>query len=206
MRMFTLFVRSSAAVLMLAATTACSSAGGLGSILGSVLGGGMGGGAQANQVSGYIQGVDTRNRQIGIQQSNGQTVVVAFDNQTQVVYQNQRYPVTSLENGDQVTARIQQLQNGGYYTDVVQVDRSVSGPSTMQSGNVQLLQGTVRQIDQANGLFLLDANNGSRVTVQLPQQINRADLDRFRSLRAGDFTRLYGVYLSNSRVELRQFN
>ena len=206
MRMFTPSMRSSAAVLMLAATTACSSAGGLGSILGSVLGGGMGGGAQGNQVSGYIQGVDTRNRQIGIQQSNGQTVVVAFDNQTQVVYQNQRYPVTSLENGDQVTARIQQLQNGGYYTDVVQVDRSVSGPSTMQSGNVQLLQGTVRQIDQANGLFLLDANNGSRVTVQLPQQINRADLDRFRNLRVGDFTRLYGVYLNNSRVELRQFN
>jgi hypothetical protein len=206
MRMFTLSVRTTTAVLMLATATACSSAGGLGSILGSVLGGGMGGGGQANQVSGYIQGVDTRNRQIGIQQSNGQTVVVAYDNQTQVVYQNQRYPVTSLENGDQVTARIQQLQNGGYYTDVVQVDRSVSGPSTIQSGNVQLLQGTVRQVDQANGLFLLDANNGSRVTVQLPQQINRADLDRFRNLRAGDFTRLYGVYLNNTRVELRQFN
>jgi hypothetical protein len=157
-------------------------------------------------VSGYVQGVDTRNRQIGIQQSNGQTLVVAYDDQTQVIYQDQRYPVTSLENGDQVTVRIQQLQNGGYYTDAVQVDRSVSGPSTMQSGNVQLLQGTVRQVDQANGMFLLDATNGTRLTVQLPQQVGRADLDRFRNLRVGDYTRLYGVYLSTSRVELRQFN
>jgi hypothetical protein len=199
-------VRFTAAALLLASVTACSSAGGIGNVLGSVLGGIGGGGQSANQVSGYIQGVDTRNRQIGIQMSNGQTIAVAYDNQTQVLYQNQNYSVTSLENGDQVTARIQQLQNGGYYTDVVQVDRSVSGPSTVQSGNVQLLQGTVRQIDQQNGLFLLEANNGSRVTVQLPSQLNRADLDRFRNLRAGDWTRFYGVFVNNTRVELRQFN
>jgi exosome complex RNA-binding protein Csl4 len=204
MRILTRSTRLTAAILTLLPAAACSSAGGLGNILGSVLGGqaGQGGG----QVSGYIQGVDTRNRQIGIQQSNGQTLVVAYDNQTQVVYNNQSYSVTSLENGDQVTARVQQLQNGGYYTDVVQVDRSVSGPSTIQSGNVQLLQGTVRQVDQQNGLFLLDANNGTRVTVQLTSQLNRSDLNRFRSLRPGDYARFYGVYINNSRVELRQFN
>jgi hypothetical protein len=202
MRIVTMSARA-AAVLLLLPSAACSSAGSLGNILGSVLGGGAG---QGNQVSGYVRGIDTRNRQIGIQQSNGQTLAVAYDNQTQVLYNNQSYPVTSLENGDQITARIQQLQNGGYYTDVVQVDRSVSGPSTMQSGNVQLVQGTVRQVDQANGLFLLDASTGGRVTVQLPQQLTRSDLDRFRTLRAGDYTRLYGVYITGTRVELRQFN
>jgi hypothetical protein len=203
MRIRTMSARAAAAVLLLLSTNACSSAGGLGNILGSVLGQGTG---QGNQVSGYVQGVDTRNQQIGIQQSNGQTLAVAYDNRTQVLYNNQNYSVSSLERGDQITARIQQLQNGGYYTDVVQVDRSVSGPSAVQSGNVQLLQGTVRQVDQANGQFLMDASNGGRVTVQLPQQLTRADLDRFRSLRPGDYTRLYGVYLNNSRVELRQFN
>lgn len=202
MRILTVSARAAAALLLLLPSAACTNAGSLGNILGSVLGGGAG---QSNQVSGYVRGIDTRNRQIGIQQSNGQTLAVAYDNQTQVLYNNQSFPVTSLENGDQITARIQQLQNGGYYTDVVQVDRSVSGPSTVQTGNVQLLQGTVRQVDQANGLFVLDSNNG-RVTVQLPQQLTRNDLDRFRSLRSGDYARLYGVYLSNTRVELRQFN
>lgn len=205
MRLTTMSARVTAAALLLA-SSACSSAGGLGSILGSVLGGGTGSGSGGNQLSGYIQGVDTRNQRIGVQQSNGQTVVVQYDNNTQVLYNNQNYPVTSLENGDQVTLRVQQLQNGGYYTDVVQVDRSVTGPSTTQQGNVQLLQGTVRQIDQQNGLFLLDASNGSRVTVSLPQQVSRNDLDRFRNLRVGDYARLYGVYLNNTRVELRQFN
>jgi hypothetical protein len=198
-----MFARLAAAALLLVPAAGCASAGSLGNILGSVLGGGSG---QGGQVSGYIQGVDTRRGQIGIQQSNGQTLVVAYDNQTQVLYNNQNYPITSLENGDQVTARVQQLQNGGYYTDVVQVDRSVSGPSTIQSGNVQLLQGTVRQVDLQNGLFLLDASTGGRVTVQLASQISRNDLNRFRSLRPGDYARLYGVYLGNSRVELRQFN
>lgn len=204
MRLTTMSMRAATTALLLASASACSSAGGLGSILGSVLGAGTG--TSGNQLSGYVQGVDTRNRQIGIQQSNGQTIAVSYDNNTQVLYNNQNYPVTSLENGDQVTLRIQQLQNGGYYTDAIQVDRSVSGPSTIQSGNVQLLEGYVRQVDQANGLFLLDASNGARITVQLPQQISRSDLDRFRNLRVGDYTRLYGVYVNNSRVELRQFN
>ena len=203
MRISYIAARLAAAALLLLPTAACSSAGALGNILGSVLGGGAG---QSGQVTGYIQGVDTRRGQIGIQQSNGQTLVVAFDNRTQVLYNNQNYPVTSLENGDQVTMRIQQLQNGGYYTDIVQVDRSVSGPSTIQSGNVQLLEGTVRQVDQQNGLFLLDVSTGGRVTVQLTSQISRTDVNRFRSLRPGDYTRLYGVYLGNARVELRQFN
>ena len=203
MRISYISARLAAAALLLLPTAACSSAGALGNILGSVLGGGAG---QSGQVTGYIQGVDTRRGQIGIQQSNGQTLVVAFDNRTQVLYNNQNYPVTSLENGDQVTMRIQQLQNGGYYTDIVQVDRSVSGPSTIQSGNVQLLEGTVRQVDQQNGLFLLDVSTCGRVTVQLTSQISRTDVNRFRSLRPGDYTRLYGVYLGNARVELRQFN
>jgi len=82
----------------------------------------------------------------------------------------------------------------------------VSGETNTSSGAVQSIQGTVRQIDQQNGLFLLDANTGYRVTVSLPQQISRNDLDRFRNLRVGDYTRLYGVYLNNTRVELRQFN
>lgn len=191
-------VRGGVSALAFMAITACSGTGGLGSILGSVLGQG-----QSNQLSGTVRGVDTRSRQIGIQQSNGQTIAVRYDDNTQVVYNDQRYPVTSLENGDQVTARIQDGGNGSYYADVIQVNQSVSSSS---SANVQLLQGTVRQVDQASGLFVLDATNGARLTVQLPNNLTRADYDRFRSLRSGDYVRLYGVYLSNSRVELRQFN
>jgi hypothetical protein len=184
---------------LLLATGACSQ---LGSILGGVGGAGS---PQASQVSGYIEGVDTRTQQVAIQTSGGQRVILLFDNQTSVVYQNQNYPVTALERGDQVTARVQSTSNGEYYTDLIQVDRSVSSNGTSTGwGSVQSLQGTVGQIDRTNGLFRLDGT-GSSVIVSLPYNIRQSDLATFNNLRVGDRVRIYGVFLNNSRVELRQF-
>ena len=111
-----------ATTLALAFLSACSNAGGLGNVLGGVLGTPE----STNQLSGTVQRVDTQNQQITLQQSNGQTLIVAYDNKTQVTYQNQNYPVTSLDPGDQVTARIQSGNNGGYYTDLVQVTQPVN--------------------------------------------------------------------------------
>jgi len=190
-------IRGAAAASLLFTAGACSQ-------LGSILGGVGGGSPQSNQVSGYVEGVDTRSQQIAIQTQNGQRVMLLFDNQTAVVYQNQNYPVTALERGDQVTARIQSTSGGAYYTDLVQVDRSVSSTSGGASGNVQSLEGTVGQIDRANGAFRLDGNNAS-VIVSLPYNARQTDVNRFNNLRVGDRVRFYGVFLNNSRVELRQF-
>jgi hypothetical protein len=193
--------RSGAAILVLVAAGACSNAN-IGDILGGVLGSSQGG--QGNQVAGTVQGVDTRAQQIVLQLSNGQSVGLAYDNQTQVVYQNQNYPVTALERGDRVTARVQSTNNGAYYTDLVQVDQSVSS-STNSSGNVQSFQGTVRQVDRANGLFSLSVSNYGTLTVSMPYNPRRSDVDTFQNLRPGQSVRLYGVLLNNSRVELREF-
>ncbi len=197
--------RASIVVFGIIALSACAN-GGLGNVLGSVLGGGgMGQGqGQTGQVSGSIAGVNQQSQQIGIQQSNGQTVGLSYDNQTQVVYQNRNYPVTALQNGDVVTARVQSGSNGGYYTDLVQVNQSVQnrGGTTQ---NVQTFQGTVRQIDLNNGWFGLDMGNGSGFTVYMPYQANGNDVARFRGLRQGDYVRFYGTTDANSRVQLRQF-
>ena len=191
--------RGAAAALMFASVGAC--AGNLGNVLGGVLGGGT---AQNGQLSGTIRGVDTRSQQISIQESNGQTVPVTYDNQTQVVYQNQSYSPTSLENGDRVTVRVQANGNS-YYTNYVQVDQSVSSVGG-SSSNVQLLQGTVRQVDRRNGLFTVDINNAGTLTVTLPYNLNTNDVNRFNNLRSGQFVSFYGTYLNNSQIQLRQFN
>lgn len=192
------------AALFVSVAGACSSTGGLGGVLGSVLGGGS-----QQQLSGTVQGVDTRSQQIFLQQSNGQTIGVGYDSRTQVVFQNQTYSVNSLEHGDQVTARISNTNGSGngssYYTDYVQVDQSVSSNGGNTSGNVQTIQGNVRQVDVANGWFTMNAGNSGVVTVSLPYNARSADVNKFRNLRQGDYVRLYGVYLNNSRVELRQF-
>jgi hypothetical protein len=200
--------RGIAAALALTAVSACGSTGGLGNILGSVLGG-----AQGNQVDGTVQGVDTRSQQIGLQLSNGQSVALAYDANTRVVYQNRNYAVTALERGDQIVARVQSSGNGGtgsYYTDSVQVTQPVAGSdgttgTTGSSTNVQSFQGIVRQVDQSNGQFVLDAGGGVMLTVSLPYNARQADVATFQRLRVGDSARLYGVYLNNTRIELRQF-
>lgn len=194
--------RRAAMAATLASLAACSA---LGSI-GNVLGGAVGRGSKDDQVTGLVQGVETRSQVITLQASNGQSMNILYDNRTKVVYNNQSYPVTSLDRGDQVTARIQNT-SGGYYTDLVQVDRPVQGSAgtATASGNVQTVQGTVRQIDQQNGLFTMDVSNGARITVSMPYSPSRTDLTKFQNLRSGDVVRIAGVYLNNARVELRQF-
>ena len=195
-------IRGSAVLVVLGATSACSGAGGIGDVLGGVLGGGQ---PQAAEAQGAIRAVDTRAQQISLQLSNGQTVALAYDNQTKVVYQNQLYAVTNLEPGDQVILRVRDVGNGTYYTDSIHVTQSVpTQGGTSSSGNLQALQGTVRQIDQTNGLFTLDAGNVV-LTVSMPYGASRADVTRFQNLRTGDSVRFYGVFLNNTRVELRQF-
>lgn len=191
--------QAAAAALMVVSTGACA-----GNQLGNILGSVLGGGAQSGQLSGTIRGVDTRSQQIAIQQSNGQTVPVYYDNQTQVVYQNQNYSPTALENGDRVTARVQANGNQ-YYTDYVQVDQSVNGAGSTASGDLQLLQGTVRQIDRRNGVFTMDVNSNYALTVTMPYNPSSNDVNRFNNLRSGDFVRFYGTYISSSQVQLRQF-
>ncbi len=193
--------RIGAMMLAVGALGACANMGGLGGVLGSVLGGGS-----QSQVTGTVRSVDTRGQQISIQQSDGRTVTVTYDNQTQVVYQNRNYPVTSLQYGDQVTARIQSTSSNVNYTDLIQVDQSVSNPTSTGIGsNVQSLQGTVRQVDTRNGLFTVDTGGNVILTVTMPYRPNNADVTRFQNLRSGDYVRFYGVFVNNSRVELRQF-
>ncbi len=130
---------------------------------------------------------------------------MSYDNNTQVVFQNQNYSPTSLERGDQVTANIQDNGNGAYYTNYVLVNQSVRGNTSTQGGNVRTFQGLVGQVNRANGWFTMDDNNVGRVTVVLANGISRADLDRFNNLRSGDGVRFYGYSTGNSQVSMRQF-
>lgn len=184
----------------------CRSGSEIAEALGTVLGGqGQG---QTGQLAGTIAGVDTQNQQIGVQASNGQTVALSYDQNTRVVYQNQSYQVTALERGDQVVARVSDRGNGAYYTDSIAVTASVqstSGASGGASGSVQSLQGTVRQVDRANGLFAVDLSTGQSVVVSLPYNPRQGDVTRFQNLRAGDRVSFTGTFLNNTRVELREF-
>jgi len=193
-----------AAVAAMTTMSACANNGGLGNVLGGILG------TQPAEVGATIQNVDTRSQLISLTQSNGQSLGVSYDSRTKVVYQNQLYPVTSLEYGDQIIARLQDNGSNGYYTDSIYVTQPVNGSATNSNiggapATVQSLQGTVQRIDRNNGSFVVDAGGGAQLVVSLAYRANSADVNRFNALRVGDYVRFGGVYLNNNRVELRQF-
>jgi hypothetical protein len=207
-------LRSAVVVAAAVTFTGCSQLGGLGEVLGGVLGPQAGSGQGTGEVQGMVRAVDTQRQIIQVQTQNGQVGNVYFDQNTQVVYQNQQYPVTALEQGDQIGMRLQQTQNGQYYTNYIYVTRSVqeanggttnggynNGGYNNNTGGYTQLEGRVSWVDYNRGQFGLATNRGT-VTVVMPYQTSAGTTDRFRRLRNNDYVRVEGQLVSNSRLEL----
>lgn len=199
-----------AAAFAVATLSGCAGAnlGALGDILGGAIGGQPGGQrGGASQVVAEVQGVDTRNQVIQIRTEQGQTGNVYFDQNTQVVYQNQQYPVTALERGDVVVIQLQQTQRNQTYASRIDVRQSVQdrgGRSGSASGQQVQLSGRVAQIDQNRGVFQMQTQQGTYV-VALPYNPGAANADYFRRLRTGDTVRVEGTLVANGRLELYRF-
>lgn len=184
--------------------------GGLGDILGSM--GGMGGGGQQQQgeVVAQVQQVDESSRRISIQTQNGQSGWVNYDQQTQVIYQNQQYQVANLERGDVVQMRVQQDQNGNLYTNYIVVTQNVrdSGGGVgggTGTGQIQRFEGQVGQINHQQGWFELRPSYGGSYQVTMPYGATNATRDYFNRLRSGSSVRVEGQMVSQNRIELSRF-
>ncbi len=200
------------------AITGCSNLGTLGNVLGGVLGPATGSGS-ASQVAGTVRYVDTQRQILQITTQNGQTGNVYFDNRTQVVYQQQNYNVTALEQGDQVQLRLQQDNQGNYYTDYILVTRSVqdanggynsntggynNGTYNGGSSGYAQAEGRVTWLDYQRGQFGLTTNRGN-LTVLMPYNPNATDAQRFRNLRQNDYVRVEGQLVNNTTLQLQRF-
>lgn len=201
-----------AAIALFPLVTACGGGmGGLGA-LGDILAAGTGAGTgqpQQAQVRAEIQQVDTRQQRVQFRAQDGRTGTAIYDQNTQLIYQQQQYPMTALEQGDLVLMDLQQDQNGTLYVGRILVEQSVQQRTGQQQtipsgGQAQLYQGTVRQIDAQRGTFQLQTQYGI-LTVSLPYNPPRAVEDRFNTLRVGSTIGVEGVSLGDARVELVRF-
>jgi hypothetical protein len=199
-----------AAAALTLVSAGCAQTAGIGDILGGVLGGGTPAGMESGAVVAEVQGIDTNNQVLQFRTEQGQNVNIRFDSRTRVVYQQQEYPVTSLERGDVVRATVSQTNNNEYYTSYIEVQQSVqdrtggTGSGTVDNRLYQL-QGSVDQIDYSRGLFTMRTSNGSILTVAMPYNPRVADKDRFERIRRGDNVRVEGRYVSQNRLELERF-
>lgn len=179
----------------------------LGGVLGDILTG-PGADGQAGVVTVEVQEVRERQQQIIIRTQDGQQGPVLYDQNTQVVYQNQQYPVASLERGDVVDMRVHEVQQG-YYTDMIQVrtpvqERTGTTGTTPQQ-DIYRIEGTIGAIDTGGSQFTLNMTQGGAVQVVLPSGASAADRERLRQHRVGDYVRVEVRPLDQQRAELVRF-
>jgi hypothetical protein len=195
------------------AASGCAS-GGLGGLggLGDILAGAAGvpgsGQQGQGQVVAEIQGLDTQRQLIQVRTQNGQSGAVQYDQNTVVVYQQQRYQVTNLERGDVVAIQVQQTNQGNPYASRIDVQQSVqerTGQTTGGGVGVQQFTGRVGQIDHQRGMFQLQTSYSGNVVVSLPYNPSSTVVNQFNRLRSGDSVRLEGAQIGSGRVELYRF-
>jgi hypothetical protein len=210
-------IRGIALAGMTVLATGCSQLGSAADVLGGVLGAGSGGGqGSSGQIDGTIQGVDTNRGIVQITASNGQTGNVTVDQRTTVVYNNQQYPVTSLERGDYVSMRVYQDQQGQLYSDQIVVQRDVRGGQGTNGtyGNTNTgavgtnfirAEGTVGQIDASRGMFQLRTTYGATYVVAMPYNVGASDRDTFNRLRGGQYVSVEGNLTGQNQLQLSRF-
>ena len=192
--------------LALGACAGGGGAGGLGDILGTVLGGAQPASSNVGQLVVEVQGIDQQNQAIEVLTEDGQRGPIRYDQNTTVVYQQQEYPVSSLERGDVVEMRIQELSGGGYYTDYILVRQSVQDRGGTSTGTASLVQasGTVQQIDYQRGWFDLQTSSAV-ITITLPYNPPSATVNAFEQLDRGDRVTVEGYRVASDRIELVRF-
>ena len=197
-----------APLALVAATTGCGSAGGLGDILGGVLNAPAGNNQPATVVA-EIQANDARQQMIQIRTESGEQGVVRWDSGTRVVYNNQEYGAAALERGDVVEMRLQQTSDGELYTDYILVRQSVQERTGVDNTDYDTglvrTDGTVTAVDHETGRFQLRSDAAGTIVVTLPYNATTATKDRFHRLRTGDFVRVEGRYVTQDRFEIVRF-
>lgn len=196
-----------APLALAAASAGCGAGGALGDVLGGVLNAPAGN--QTATVVAEIQANDPQQQLLQIRTEEGEEGVVRWDRGTRVVYNNEEFSAAALERGDLVEMRLQQTSDGQLYTDYVLVRQSVQERTGVDSRDYETglvrVEGTVNAIDAQNGRFQLRSNAAGAIVVTLPYNASEATVDRFNRLRAGDFVRVEGRYVTQDRFEIERF-
>jgi hypothetical protein len=165
----------------------------------------------ADEFVATVERVNTGSREINLRPNDGRIRVVGYSTDTRVMYRGREYPVSQLEAGDIVAMQLRQDSRGNSYTDLIRVQESIQdhnqsrGDTSRAGTGMQTVDGRVEQVDFRRNSFEMRDQARERVFVSLPDNARRSDLDRFRSLRSGDYVRVEGRFLDRERFELDGF-
>ncbi|HLN86489.1 MAG TPA: OB-fold nucleic acid binding domain-containing protein [Candidatus Limnocylindrales bacterium] len=167
--------------------------------------GGIGG--VNDDVIGEVQFVDNRTREVEIRSDSGRRSVLRFDNNTQVIYRQRSYPVSNLERGDYVAARVQQDRDGRWLTTSISVRETAQdrGMGASIGNRLDRTEGRVENIDTHRGTFEIRDPRNRIVVISIAFNAPRTVADRFNRLRNGDYVRIEGRLVNSDRFDLENF-
>ena len=167
--------------------------------------GGFGG--SGSDVVGEVQFVDSRTRELEIRTDAGRRSVLRYDNNTQVVYRQRTYPVSNLERGDYIAARVQQDRDGRLFTTTITVRETAQdrGMGASIGNRLDRTEGRVEYVDTRRGTFEIRDSRNRIVVVSVAYNAPRAVTDRFSRLRSGDYVRVEGRSVAADRFDLENF-
>ncbi|HJW94326.1 MAG TPA: LptA/OstA family protein [Thermoanaerobaculia bacterium] len=129
----------------------------------------------SNSYNGTVRYVDTTRRTIELDRGTGSNMVIDYDPNTVVMFNNRSYQPGDLEAGDQVTIYTRDIGGGRLVAQNIDVTRSMTSSSGSGSGvynnNYATLRGTVRSIDTYSHTITMEQT--SYVSGFLPNGGNR---------------------------------
>jgi exosome complex RNA-binding protein Csl4 len=164
-------------------------------------------GSISNDILGEVQVVDNRTRELEIRSDSGRRSVLSFDNNTQVVYRQRTYPVSNLERGDYVAARVQQDRDGRLLVTSITVRETAQdrGMGASVGNRLDRTEGRVEYVDTRRGTFEIRDPRNRLVVISVAYNAPRAVTDRFNRLRNGDYVRLEGRAVAADRFDMENF-
>jgi hypothetical protein len=161
-------------------------------------------------VVGSVERVDLGARRLYLRPNGGESRVVVYSRDAQVLYRGREYPVTRLAPGDVVAMQIKQDTRGESYVDLIRIQEEnvserVKREDFTAARRIERLAGTVQSINRRDDSFQLDSRPGQIVSVLLSENVRDSDRERFRTLRSGDHVRIEGKYVSYDRFEMLSF-
>lgn len=167
--------------------------------------GGVGG--AGNDIVGEVQFIDNRARELEIRSESGRRSVLRFDNNTQVIYRQRTYPVSNLERGDYVAARVQQDRDGRLFVTSISVRETAQdrGMGASVGSRLDRTEGRVEYVDTRRGTFEIRDPRNRIIVISVAYNAPRAVTDRFNRLRNGDYVRVEGRSVATDRFDLESF-
>lgn len=163
-----------------------------------------------DEVVGQVERLDERNKELYVRPERGGTGMINYRETTRVVYEGREYPISYLQAGDIVAMQIKPGDRRIPYTDLIRIqersrDRGDSSVARPVPRGTQTLDGTVEWVDSKRGVFEVREQSGRNVTVSLPFDARRADVDYLERLRTGDRVTIEGKFLNQDQFELETF-